>query len=174
MTNPAQTEQAPSSCREALVAQLRADQPESVLVVGPQPERLLGAYLDEAAQQLTKVPGPGLRTEIEQAGVHEAAVVAHALEGLGKTEGGRLISALRDLYARTLYVAVTVEPSSTPGGHGWVHRDMIALGLSLLCELDETGAERLYYYSLYDYKKTPDWLNPRYWANPELWDKYRW
>jgi hypothetical protein len=24
------------------------------------------------------------------------------------------------------------------------------------------------------YKATPDWLNARHWANPQLWDKHRW
>ena len=24
------------------------------------------------------------------------------------------------------------------------------------------------------YKSTPDWLNARHWANPQLWDKHRW
>lgn len=29
-------------------------------------------------------------------------------------------------------------------------------------------------FNLYDYKQRPDWLNARYWANPENFDKYRW
>ncbi|WP_290652932.1 DUF6231 family protein [Aquisalimonas sp.] len=32
----------------------------------------------------------------------------------------------------------------------------------------------LYGFDVGTYKTTPDWLNPRYWANPELWGKYRW
>ncbi|WP_296403179.1 DUF6231 family protein [Psychrobacter sp.] len=29
-------------------------------------------------------------------------------------------------------------------------------------------------FNLYDYKHRPDWLNSKYWANPENFDKYRW
>lgn len=29
-------------------------------------------------------------------------------------------------------------------------------------------------FNLYDYKQRPDWLNSRYWANPENFDKFRW
>lgn len=29
-------------------------------------------------------------------------------------------------------------------------------------------------FNLYDYKQLPDWLNAKYWANPENFDKYRW
>lgn len=29
-------------------------------------------------------------------------------------------------------------------------------------------------FNLYDYKQRPDWLNAKYWANPENFDKYRW
>lgn len=29
-------------------------------------------------------------------------------------------------------------------------------------------------FNIFDYKHKPDWLNSRYWANPENYDKYRW
>lgn len=29
-------------------------------------------------------------------------------------------------------------------------------------------------FNLYDYKQRPDWLNAKYWANPENFGKYRW
>ena len=33
---------------------------------------------------------------------------------------------------------------------------------------------KIWQFNLYDYKPQPDWLNARYWANPENFDKYRW
>ncbi len=27
---------------------------------------------------------------------------------------------------------------------------------------------------IFDYKDAPDWLNSRFWANPQMWDKARW
>ena len=32
----------------------------------------------------------------------------------------------------------------------------------------------LWQFNLYDYKMLPNWLNSKYWANPENWDKQRW
>nr|WP_264480642.1 DUF6231 family protein [Psychrobacter sp. I-STPA6b] len=32
----------------------------------------------------------------------------------------------------------------------------------------------IWQFNLYDYKYRPDWLNAKYWANPENFDKYRW
>lgn len=32
----------------------------------------------------------------------------------------------------------------------------------------------LWQFNLYDYKRLPNWLNSKYWANPENWDKHRW
>jgi hypothetical protein len=29
---------------------------------------------------------------------------------------------------------------------------------------------RIHYYDLDTYKSVPDWLNNRYWANPERWE----
>ncbi|MFW6041456.1 MAG: DUF6231 family protein [Guyparkeria sp.] len=46
---------------------------------------------------------------------------------------------------------------------------MIALGYKA-----SSPDDPVYQFDIHDYKQTPDWLNPRNWANPELWDKYRW
>jgi len=32
----------------------------------------------------------------------------------------------------------------------------------------------LFTYDLHDYKQVPDWLNARFWANPEMFGKYWW
>ncbi|MGD8939893.1 MAG: DUF6231 family protein [Gammaproteobacteria bacterium] len=32
----------------------------------------------------------------------------------------------------------------------------------------------VYAFDIASYKTTPDWLNNKYWANPELWDKHWW
>lgn len=37
-----------------------------------------------------------------------------------------------------------------------------------------TPSLALWQFNLYDYKRLPNWLNSKYWANPENWDKRRW
>lgn len=49
----------------------------------------------------------------------------------------------------------------------WPDDTLRALGFSPV-------TEHLWGYNIADYKPVPDWLNPRHWANPELWDKHRW
>jgi hypothetical protein len=76
------------------------------------------------------------------------------------------IGCLRDLHARRLIV---LHPDKSASKTGILHEDLISLCLKAL-----PGQAGVYYHDLYDYKDTPDWLNNRYWANPENWNKYRW
>jgi hypothetical protein len=46
--------------------------------------------------------------------------------------------------------------------------DYLALGMQRLVEADEE-MRALYVFDLHTYKPAPDWLNAKYWANPELW-----
>lgn len=95
------------------------------------------------------------------------ALLVECLEGLAEQEGERLIAGLRDLYAETLYCFASADR--------WPGARMQALGLRPLTSYPRTpGNLALYHFDLYDYKRTPDWLNARHWANPERWDKARW
>lgn len=46
--------------------------------------------------------------------------------------------------------------------------DYLSFGMQRLVESDERG-HALYLFDLHTYKPAPDWLNARYWANPERW-----
>jgi hypothetical protein len=61
-----------------------------------------------------------------------------------------------------------------PGGPLWVEQ-LQALGF-LKCRADTTKgtSDWILYFDIRQYKETPDWLNPRNWAHPERWNKYRW
>lgn len=53
--------------------------------------------------------------------------------------------------------------------------DMLALAFSRYAITDADNREyRYYYFDLKTYKTVPDWLNPKFWANPQNWDKFRW
>ena len=50
-----------------------------------------------------------------------------------------------------------------------------ALGFTQL--IDKTSHARdfaLWQFNILTYKQVPDWLNSRFWANPENWNKFRW
>lgn len=58
-----------------------------------------------------------------------------------------------------------------------VHLEGIEDATSRMITLGFRGTELpepVFNYDIRDYKHTPDWLNARNWANPELWGKYRW
>ncbi|TKA91199.1 hypothetical protein FAZ79_01265 [Guyparkeria sp. SB14A] len=50
-----------------------------------------------------------------------------------------------------------------------VNRKMVSLGFTR-----QAPDAPVYLFDIKTYKHTPDWLNARNWANPELWGKYRW
>ncbi len=76
-----------------------------------------------------------------------------------------MLAALRDRLNRPLLVHFG---SGHPIG-GTLDREMVSLGFTR-----QAGDEPLYLFDIETYKHTPDWLNARHWANPELWGKYRW
>jgi hypothetical protein len=80
-----------------------------------------------------------------------------------------LVAALRDLYARR--VLLFVPPATLE----WKQETLIGLGLSQLANYEVEGAAwQAWSFDIRTYKSVPDWLNPRFWANPENWGKYRW
>ncbi len=74
---------------------------------------------------------------------------------------------LRDLFAEQSLL-LTYTPSS--------ELNFTSLGyIPLTIETsDELPPFISWQFNLYDYKQRPDWLNAKYWANPENFDKYRW
>lgn len=79
----------------------------------------------------------------------------------------QLIAVMRDLLARQLLVFVPENLLDDT--------TLIGLGLTRQArfEIDATSWQA-WSYDIRTYKSVPDWLNPRFWANPENWNKYRW
>ena len=93
--------------------------------------------------------------------------VARLEAGMDRVLARQLIAALRDLLARQMLVFVPEN----------LLEDTALLGLALNCQarFEVDGMEwQAWSYDIRTYKAVPDWLNPRFWANPENWDKYRW
>ncbi|GAB4288171.1 MAG: DUF6231 family protein [Thiohalomonadaceae bacterium] len=145
-------------------------QPRSVLCLGDSCDSTVLEYVAAApgrlAQHLAELP--------ETPGRFDLVIVADLLERLDKTRGTRLLARLRDLHGgRFLLIlpgGLQAEQSSP-----WDNNELLALGLILVGRYPATdGARYLYRFDLDDYKTTPDWLNSRFWAHPERWDKDFW
>lgn len=74
---------------------------------------------------------------------------------------------LRDLFAEQSLL-LTYTPSSELN---FASLGYIPLTIKTPDELPDLIS---WQFNLYDYKQRPDWLNAKYWANPENFDKYRW
>jgi hypothetical protein len=53
----------------------------------------------------------------------------------------------------------------------WQFADFLGLGFKLHYQ-DEH--HQVFFYAIESYQIKKDWLNARFWANPENFDKYRW
>lgn len=73
------------------------------------------------------------------------------------------ITRLRDLLARRVLILA-----------GQQHTPLLrALGFSQIEQLADAQLV-IWQFNILSYKQVPDWLNSKYWANPENWGKYRW
>lgn len=82
-------------------------------------------------------------------------------------EARQLIAVMRDLLARQLLLFV---PENLLDGS-----TLIGLGLTRQAQYELEGESwQAWTYDIRTYKSVPDWLNHKFWANPENWDKYRW
>ncbi|MDD9805707.1 MAG: DUF6231 family protein [Gammaproteobacteria bacterium] len=98
-------------------------------------------------------------------------IVVCAAADMANTPFEHLISRLRDQDCERVYLYRPGEAAARDDNF------LRALGLRLMRayagEDGDTGG-RLYYFDIFDYKDAPDWLNSRFWANPQMWDKARW
>jgi hypothetical protein len=149
---------------EPLWQRLAADAPATVLLLAPGghplaaelPRRVPAARIGTAAR-LAEIPVSDSR--------YELAVVAGILETLADADARALLAALRDrLAARSV---LWLDLARAPLGEN----DLRGLGFRLHAH---DGTQLLASFDLYDYKDQPDWLNPRHWAHPELWNRFRW
>jgi len=139
--------------RDHLRKRLLEIQPESVCA------------LDAAALQLAGevLPGTPLRTPDPQPDSPcSLAFGIDALNGLKAEQAQHLISQTR------LYVAPRIL-LVVQSGCVLDEAAFRALGFTLSAA-DPAADLRIHYYDLDTYKTVPDWLNNRYWANPERWE----
>lgn len=119
--------------------------------------------------RMDRLEGGAIAAGLARLPRYDLALVAGVLEKVPARSGAGLLAHLRDLHARRLLVLVHEGTAS------WDDAVLRGYGLRALGSWPEAGgARRLYEFDLYDYKATPDWLNPRHWAHPDLWDKFRW
>lgn len=154
-------------------------QPDTLLVVGEGANDAVDRYREQK-----EVLGRHCRVEhierntpvdsLEQR--YDMGIVTETLEFMDKHDAIRLLSRLRDLYTARFCAAVRVGGDWKGLTSTWTRNELLGIGMMLVNSYQDDGERRvhLYKYDIATYKPTPGWLNPEDWANPELWNKYRW
>ena len=166
----------PSICQQPLESWLSANPAESILAIGEGTERVFERYRrTHQATRLTTVCARDLENRIGELDRHDLALVANTLEYIPKGRAEIVLSRLRDMCSERLYLLLPTGKEWEGHESRWHPIDLVAFGLVVAERYTVDGKSvRLFCHDLYDYKQTPDWLNAKHWANPELWDKFRW
>ncbi|WP_172145232.1 DUF6231 family protein [Pseudomonas tumuqii] len=155
--------------QQALAALLERYAPSRLLLIGASELPALAAF--QAAHpdcQVAHAAAGALPAELA-AQRFDLALVIDCLEHLPKRTGLELLGGIRNLNASRLAVLVDLQACA------WQDIDFFALALQA-SERFQRGEQSLslFTYDLLDYKQVPDWLNAKFWANPENFGKYWW
>ena len=161
---------------ETLIDECR---PSSILCVGEGAHRFVETYVAqrEVMQRpcaVTKMSETALH-DLKQSQRYDVGIIVNTLEYLEKDDSNQLVARLRDLHTTRFVVLVRVGGDWEDLKSEWQVSDFLSFGMKLVNRYQIDGKPmHIYTYDISTYKKTPEWLNPKDWANPELWDKFRW
>jgi len=155
--------------QEALAALLDAQQPARLLVVAASRFPALDAFIEAHPNTVLGYALPGALPAELAAERFDLAVIVDCLEHLDRRAGQELLGGIRNLNASRL--AVLADLAASP----WRETDFYALALQKTATF-KRGEQTLglFTYDLREYKQAPDWLNARFWANPQHFGKYWW
>ena len=140
------------SWRTQLEARLRDIRPASVCALDAAARQLADDALP-ATPQVSPMPQPPSPCAL--------ALGIDVLDGLDADAARQLIGRTRLYVAPHILLAV-------PAGCSLDEAMFRALGFTLYAT-DATAGMRIHEYDIETYKSVPDWLNSRFWANPERW-----
>ena len=155
--------------------------PKNVLCLGQGTGKAIKEHLRQHPDcQMTQFDLTEIQTHkalglLETHTMFEFGIVANCIEFLDKASAVHLLACLRDIYTKKLLVVVPIGKQWKNHTSEWEETDLLALGFVVKAKItvDEKPVH-VYAFDIASYKTTPDWLNNKYWANPELWDKHWW
>ncbi|MCY1407641.1 hypothetical protein D3C76_401790 [compost metagenome] len=154
--------------QQALAALLELYAPKRVLLIGtrfPALDAFIAAHPD--AQVSVAEPGPLPASLAAQR--FDLALAVGCLEQMNKRSGLELLGGIRNLNASRIAVLADLAAC------GWSDTDFYSLALQASERFKRDAQElSLFTYDLREYKQVPDWLNAKFWANPQNFGKYWW
>lgn len=152
-----------SSLLSTLIQQCK---PQSILVAGEIASRYVNSCQDTRLQTLTTPFTQSQFTHIKHV---DLAIISELTESLPLKNGQQWLGYLRNLYAP--YIILITDPAQALR-QGWQFCDYLAMGLQHIA--GSADGLQVFSYAIENYQPKHDWLNSRFWANPENYDKYRW
>ena len=151
-------------------------QPKQILSIGPAGQELFAEYLAGCGQcSLQVFVTPPTLEVLDKLERFDLGFVSHVLERMSKPDAEQLIARLRDVHCDRLVIVIPIGTNWQNHQSHWQQADLLGLGFSLMAEYNSNQhLVHIYAFDIASYKATPDWLNNKYWANPELFDKYWW
>ncbi|MBK5519479.1 DUF6231 family protein [Pseudomonas sp. TH10] len=155
--------------QQALAALLDRYAPARLLLIGASEFPALTAFKEAHPDCCVAHAKPGILPAELAAQRFDLALVVDCLEHLPKRDGLNLLGGIRNLNASRIAVVADLHAS------GWQETDFFSLALQASERFQrDDQVLTLFTYDLLDYKQVPDWLNSRFWANPENFGKYWW
>ena len=155
--------------QQALAALLDRYAPQQLLLIGASDFPALAAFKLAHPDCDVALAAPGPLPADLAARRFDLAVAVDCLEHLPKRDGLNLLGGIRNLNASRIAVLADLAAC------GWQETDFFSLALQASERFQrEEQVLTLFTYDLLEYKQVPDWLNSRFWANPENFGKYWW
>jgi hypothetical protein len=139
--------------------------PNSVLLIGELASTCFKADHNTRSHSITTPTNTDLLKPLE---TFDVAVITDLTSTLTKKEASEWIGLIRNSHA--VHIVLTHRPNIHRPNE-WELTDFIALGFK---KITNVGNYEIYTYAIESYQIKKDWLNNRYWANPENFDKFRW
>ncbi len=155
--------------QEALAALLEHYVPMRLLHVGRSDMPAVDAFShSHGGSQIDRAPAASLPEDLAKRR-YDLALIADCLEHLPKRDGLQLLGGIRNLNASRIAVLVDLDACD------WQATDFFALALQVSARFErDEQTLTLFTYDLLAYKQVPDWLNAKFWANPQMFGKYWW
>lgn len=147
------------------------DQPEKVMIVPGSEKSAFEDLLRSRTALLTVTAIEQLHETVAQHGRQSLLLFHGSLDSCAREDVSRVLAVARDLYAARTVVMSACDPLDE--AQPVTRNFMFSMGFRSRGGADNSDIS-LYEYHIHDYKTVPDWLNARFWANPENWGKYRW
>ncbi len=161
----------PVEIDDLVLRHARLEDGDSVLLIGESVERLCAA-VSGCGENINCETVPeklsGAVTKNRDR-VWSLVVYVHRTVVTNSADAMVIIALARDVISRRV-LHVVVNDGVQPGV--WTLADSLSLGFF---ERETTGTGNkttsLYEFNVQNYKRRPDWLNSKHWANPQMWNR---